>query len=157
MYIDTLTLENFRSHTKSTFQFSPHINLIIGSNGSGKSNLLESIYFLSCGKSLHNSSVRELISWSTSYSLLTTTTVSKEISTNLEIKINTIPGHTIPQKKLFIDNVQKTQRQYFGNLKVVVFQPEDIRLVAGSPTRRRDFLDSVFIQTEWRYREALTH
>lgn len=155
MYLSSLTLENFRSHQKSQFQFDPKTNLIIGPNGSGKSNILESIYFLSCGKSLHQSSTKELISWQKNYSLIQSQIITKDQSLCLEVQISISPETVFPKKTFLLDNVKKTQKQYFGNLKVIVFQPEDIRLVAGSPTRRRNFLDSVFIQTEWRYREAL--
>jgi len=155
MYLKSLNLENFRSHLKSAFTFDPKINLIIGPNGSGKSNILESLYFLSCGKSLHQSSTEELISWQKIYSLIQSQIITKDQTLNLEVQISISPETVFPKKTFLIDNVKKTQKQYFGNLKVVVFQPEDIRLVAGSPSRRRDFLDSVFIQTEWRYREAL--
>ena len=151
MYLTSLTLENFRSHQKSSFTFDPKINLIIGPNGSGKSNLLESIFFLAHLKSFRSSTIRELISWQQAYSIIRATNVFHQNPIQLEIKITSLPL----QKKLFIGSVNKTRKTYIGHLQIVAFQPEDIRLVAGSPTRRRDFLDSVFLQSEWRYHQAL--
>jgi len=153
VHLSSLTLENFRSYTKKTFEFSPGINLIFGDNGTGKTNILESIFFLSSGKSFRSSSLSQLINWNGAY-----TSVIGKTSGNVELEAQLIkdPTKVSLSRKFFIDKVIKTRPKYLGTLKVVVFEPEDIRLVTGSPSRRRDFLDSVFTTTEWRYASALS-
>jgi DNA replication and repair protein RecF len=74
----------------------------------------------------------------------------------LEVQLITDANSPQATRKLFINEIGKTRKSYLGTFKTVVFEPEDIRLVAGSPSRRREFLDSVFVTTEWRYASALT-
>ncbi|MFA5750153.1 MAG: AAA family ATPase, partial [Candidatus Shapirobacteria bacterium] len=63
MYLSKILLQNFRSYTNQLFEFDPKINLILGPNGSGKTNILESIFFLASGKSFRSSSQSKLINW----------------------------------------------------------------------------------------------
>ncbi len=153
MHLSSLTLENFRSYSKKSLNFSPGINLILGDNGTGKTNILESIYFLSSGKSFRSSSLSQLVRWDSTY-----TFVNGLLSdgTDLEVQLIKDPNKTTLGRKFYLNKVVKTRPKYLGTFKTVVFEPEDIRLVTGSPSRRRDFLDSVFATTEWRYAGALS-
>lgn len=152
MHLSKLILENFRSYHRADFEFDPKINLILGSNGSGKTNILESIYFLSCGKSFRSSSLSQLINWEKTF-----TSVRGTLNENsLETQLIKDPAKVSLSRKFIIDQVVTTRPKYLGIIKAVVFEPEDIRLVTGSPNRRRDYLDSVFTATEWRYAQALS-
>ncbi|MBP9817478.1 DNA replication and repair protein RecF [Candidatus Shapirobacteria bacterium] len=151
MYLSHLSLENFRSYPKKSLEFTPHVNLISGPNGSGKTNILEAIYFLSTGKSFRASSSYQLLNWNQPYTIVNGQ-VGDEL---LEVQLSSNPGKSTLSRRFFIDQVIKTRPKYLGELKTVIFEPEDIRLVGGSPGRRRDFLDSVFTTTEWRYATAL--
>ena len=156
MYLSKLILENFRSYDKHTVEFDPGVNLIIGANGSGKTNILEAVYFLSCGKSFRSSSLSQLISWAAPFTSASGAVSTSEGELNLEVQLIKDPLKTALSRKFVVDQVIKTRPKYLGNLKTVVFEPEDIRLVTGSPTRRRDYLDSVFATTEWRYAQSLS-
>lgn len=157
MYLSKLLLENFRSYNRQLFEFDPLVNLIIGPNGSGKTNILESIYFLASGKSFRSSSGSQLIHWDAPF-----TSVRGKIShkneepVEAEVQLIRDPQRVSLSRKMLIDKVVKTRKNYLGILKTVVFEPEDIRLVNGSPTRRRDFLDSIFLTSEWRYAASLS-
>lgn len=158
MLLSSLTLENFRSYSKGHFDFSPHYNLIMGNNGTGKTNILESIYILSTGKSFRASKLGHVISWNQNF-----TSIQGSVSFELEIKnlevqclVDPANSSKSSQKRFFLNQVAKTRRDFLGLLKSVVFQPDDIRLVSGSPSRRREFMDSVFLQTSWRYAQAST-
>lgn len=152
MYLSHLSLENFRSYPKEIFKFSPNINLISGPNGSGKTNILEATYFLSTGKSFRASSSYQLVNWGKPYTIVQ----GKIDDKNLEVQLSSSPGKSVLSRRFLVDQVISTRNKYLGTLKTVVFEPEDIRLVSGSPTRRREFLDSVFSSTEWRYSSALS-
>jgi DNA replication and repair protein RecF len=152
MSLSRLTLENFRSYKKDTFEFSPQNNIILGPNGSGKTNVLEAIYFLASGKSFRSSSLFQLITWNQNY-VIVSGTIDK---LRPEVQLcYSAQGRNL-SRKFLIDSIPKTRRSYLGNLKVVLFEPEDIRLSTGSPSRRRDFLDLIFLTFEWRYATALS-
>lgn len=156
MYLSRLILENFRSYSQSQLEFAENTNLIIGDNGSGKTNILEAIYFLSSGKSFRSSSLSQLINWQSSFTSVRGQVDNQDEFAQLEAQLIKEPTKTSLSRKFLIDQVVKTRPKYLGSLKTVVFEPEDIRLVTGSPTRRRDYLDSVFATTEWRYAQSLS-
>ncbi len=159
MYLGKLLLQNFRSYQNQIFEFGPNFNLILGPNGSGKTNILEAIFFLSSGKSFRSSSQSKLINWNSYFSSVRAKLIdNQKDTTEIEVRISKDPksfGSTI-SRKFLIQKVVKPRKKYLGIIKNVVFQPEDIRLVTGSPTRRRDFLDEIFSHTEWRYSSAIS-
>ena len=159
MYLSKLLLQNFRSYQNQLFEFDPKLNLILGPNGSGKTNILEAVFFLSSGKSFRSSSQSKLINWSSYFSSVRAKLIdNQKDTTEIEVRISKDPKLSTGSisRKFLIEKVIKTRKKYLGIIKNVVFQPEDIRLITGSPTRRRDFLDDIFFQTEWRYSSALS-
>ena len=159
VYLKKLLLQNFRSYENKLFEFDPKFNLILGPNGSGKTNILEAIFFLSSGKSFRSSSQSKLINWRTYFSSVRAKLFQDNQDTaEIEVRISKDPDQLKPtvSRKFFIQKVAKPRKKYLGIIKNVVFQPEDIRLVTGSPSRRREFLDEIFSQTEWRYTSALS-
>ncbi len=159
MYIKKLLLENFRSYDKKIFEFDPKINLITGENGSGKTNLLESLYFLSAGKSFRASSMHQLMRWGSEFTSSRAKTInSKNEENEIEIQLLVQKELTVSRvgRKFYLNKVEKTRAKYLGALRSVIFHPEDIRLVTGSPTRRRDFLDEIYSQIDWHYNIAVS-
>ena len=145
-------MQNFRSYEEKTVGFSKDINLILGENGGGKSNLIEAIYFLSSGKSFRASSLSQMIEWNKSF-----TSVRGVVGDlNLEAQLIKNTEGVGNSRRFLINKVLKTRAKYLGNFRCVLFDPEDIRLVSGSPTRRRDFLDAIFTSSEWTYASALS-
>lgn len=155
MYLSKIFLQNFRSYEQKLLEFDPKLNLILGSNGSGKTNILESIYLLSCGKSFRSSSLPKLINWSSNYSFCRAKIHKNNEDLELEVQLVKSDKSASIGRKFIVQKVEKTRKNYLGIFKVVVFEPEDIRLITGSPSRRRDYLDSIFTSTEWRYTAAL--
>jgi DNA replication and repair protein RecF len=157
VYISKILLQNFRSYQQKVIEFDPKLNLILGPNGSGKTNILEAIFFLASGKSFRSSSQAKLIHWDSTFTSVRAKLVNDQQETNqIEVKLIKNPQTNGISRQFLIQNSQKTRKKYIGILKTVAFQPEDIRLITGSPTRRRDFLDHIFSQTEWRYTSALS-
>ena len=128
------------------------MNLILGGNGSGKSNLLESIYFLSTGKSFRAPGLGQLILWGESF---LSVRGRVENGGERELEAQLILDNGFSSRKYYIDKVVKPKSKYLGSLRCVLFEPEDIRLITGSPNRRREFLDTIFITSEWAYAQAL--
>ena len=159
VYLSKILLQNFRSHTQQLIEFEPKMNLIIGLNGSGKTNILEAIFLLAAGKSFRSSSQAKMINWNNYFTSVRAKLINNKDETN-EIEVKLIKDQTgkssSVSRKFLIDKVEKIRKKYIGIFKTVIFHPEDIRLINGSPTRRRDFLDEIFIQTEWRYSQALS-
>jgi DNA replication and repair protein RecF len=155
MYISKILLQNFRSYDKKLVEFDKKANLILGKNGSGKTNLLEAIYFLSSGKSFRSSSSGQLIKWNEKISSVRAKINDKDGESEIEVQLWRDDFGSL-KRRFLIDKVVKTRAKYWGKAKIVVFEPEDIRLVNGSPGRRREFLDGVFANIEWRYASALS-
>lgn len=136
MYLDQIELQNFRNYETASLSFSPSINVLIGENAQGKTNLIESIYFLAMSRSHRTSKDREMIRWDSDFSKVKGQLIKKSHSVPLEIVLskrgkNAKLNH-LEQKKL---------SDYIGQLNVILFAPEDLSLVKGSPSVRRKFID----------------
>lgn len=154
MHLSRLLVENFRSYLKKDFTFSPQINLILGHNGSGKTNLLESIYFLSSGKSFRASALSQMILWNQPF--LSVSGTLGPSGSQLEAQLIRQENSSSISRRFYVDHVLKPRSKYLSTFRVVIFEPEDIRLITGSPSRRRDYLDNIFQISEWRYAQSLS-
>lgn len=131
--------------------FSPHINILVGDNGEGKTNLLEAIYLLGRGKSFRASREEELIQWKKDTYYLGGLVNSKEGERRLEIRLNR------GGKEALIDGHRLDTLSQLGQyVNIVLFVPEDLKLVKGSPWWRRRFLDEEIGQIYAIYEEQLS-
>lgn len=157
MYLSRVLLQNFRSYSQKLLDFDPKVNLIIGPNGSGKTNILESIYFLSSGKSFRASALSQLLAWEQSFATVRAKLIKNQNESELEVQlVKSENGTSSVSRNFLIEKVKKSRKIYLDAFQAVVFHPEDIRLVTGSPSRRREFLDEIFTSFQWRYASALT-
>jgi DNA replication and repair protein RecF len=142
VYIKNIQLNNFRNYTNVNVDFLNSINIFVGDNAQGKTNLLEAIYFLALGKSLRNYIKNDLIQWQKHYFYIKGTIIENDKQTVLEI------GFNRDNKKIIkINGVEKRNfSEILGTFNVVVFSPEDLLLVKGSPNLRRNFLDGEISQ-----------
>ncbi len=137
MEINSVKLNNFRNYAAGEINFLPGVNFIVGQNAQGKTNLLESIYLVSVGKSPKNSKDKQIIKFG-------------EERARVEIVFNTLAGRKNisiildKQNKKFIKinnlNILKLT-ELVGNLSVVYFSPDELKLVKEVPEDRRNFLD----------------
>ena len=136
MWIESITLINYRNYEQITASFSPKLNIFIGENAQGKTNFLEAIYFLSLTRSHRTKSDKELICFNKEQAQLTgvVNRVNGKISLDIQL---TAKGRTSKVNHL----KQSRLSDYIGNLTVVLFAPEDLQLVKGSPALRRKFID----------------
>lgn len=136
MNLESISLANFRNYANLSLSFSNSVNIFLGENAQGKTNLLESIYVLAMAKSHRTPYDKELIKWGADYG---------KIIGRLSKKGGSIPMELIISKKgkkAKANHLEKKKlSQYVGICNVVMFAPEDLNLVKGSPSVRRRFLD----------------
>lgn len=145
--VQSIRLQHFRSYTDDSFEFSPSVNIIVGSNASGKTNLLEAMLVMALGSSyrVHDA---ELVAFNQPWARLDgivddyPRTVKLIVEPRPE-KIYELSGRTV--KRLALDDT----------LPVVLFEPNDLYLITGQPERRRDYLDSLLTQTVASYGSTL--
>lgn len=141
MYIKSLELKNFRNYKDLDIEFDRKLNLIIGQNAQGKTNLLESIFIMGLGKSFRTNKDYEMIAFGEDYSKASSIVIDEDNETKIEI---------IYQKEGKIINVDgvKLQRNIdlLENVYVVVFSPEDLKIIKEGPDNRRKFIDRELCQ-----------
>lgn len=137
MRIEALYLRNYRNYSKLDLDLDPNLNLFIGANAQGKTNLLEAISFLATGKSFRTRSEGEMIKWDENNCVvggIVKSSLGKD-----KIKIG-YQGET-KKKEYSVNGVIYQRAHYLGKLIPVLFTPEDLSLVKGPPLLRRSFLD----------------
>ena len=150
MEILDLKLTNFRNYEKLYLKFNNKKNIIIGYNGMGKTNLVEAIYVLSFTKSFRGTSEQVIIK-------------DNEISTKIEANIcsNSEKNHykfifSNQGKKVFINNNKQDKiSDYISNINIILFNPDDLKIVKNSPSIRRRFLNIEISQISNKYLHQL--
>ena len=136
MKLTNLQLQNFRNYESVQLEFTDGVHVFIGENAQGKTNLMESIYALAMTKSHRTTNDKELIGWNKEFATIKGIVEKTATKTNLELQFS---------KKGKIAKVnyleQKRLSSYLGNLNVILFAPENLTLVKGSPQNRRKFVD----------------
>ena len=136
MKINQLELVHFRNYKNCTVKFHPFINIFIGKNAQGKTNLLESLYILSLSKSFKTNIIDELIYFQEDFAKVTGQIETNHRNMDLEIIFSSLG------KKAKINHKEvKKSSDYVGYLNVVLFIPEDLMLIKGSPKLRRKLID----------------
>ncbi|WP_195218879.1 DNA replication/repair protein RecF [Leuconostoc lactis] len=141
MELTSLTLANYRNYADLMLDFSAGVNVFLGENAQGKTNLLESIYVLALARSHRTSSDKDLIRWQAN---------SATISGRVKKNVSEIPlalHFSTKGKKARVNHLEQSKlSQYIGQLNVILFAPEDLDLVKGAPSVRRRFIDMEFGQ-----------
>ena len=135
MIVDVIELSNFRNYQKLKINFSPNINIICGKNGSGKTNIVEAIYVLGLTKSFRNIQEKNLILKNKNLAKIKGVIKSKS-KNKYEIQISK------EGKKVLINgNGVNLLSNYISNIPIIVFNPDDLRLLKDTPIIRRKFLN----------------
>ena len=151
MTIRELKLKNFRNYDNLNINFGNNLNIIIGDNAQGKTNILEAIYFLSITKSNLTNNDRNCIKSGQLFTRIEGIIDSgNNGKNNLSIVVNA-NGKNISINKKEI----KKHSDYIGNLKVVIFNPDNIRLIKDAPQNRRRFLNIEISQLSGKYIDLL--
>lgn len=137
-----ITLRNFRSYSEASYEFEKGVNIIVGPNASGKTNLLEAVHCICFGKGLRGSDsgmIKHNSSW---------LRIDSRVGNNERKFIIEKDKLSARSKKRYeLNNKQLKRLDFETIIPVVVFQPDDLRLTSGSPERRRDYIDKLLTQT----------
>jgi DNA replication and repair protein RecF len=136
LFLTYLILKNYRNYKSTELQFENKVNIILGENAQGKTNVMEAIYVLAMAKSHRTSNDKDLIRWEEEYAKIEGRAIKRNGPLSLELIISK------KGKKARSNHIEQPKlSQYVGNINVVMFAPEDLNLVKGSPQVRRRFID----------------
>ncbi|MDU4961320.1 MAG: DNA replication/repair protein RecF [Sporomusaceae bacterium] len=150
MKVDEMVLRHFRNYQEARIDFSPAINLLIGENAQGKTNILEAIYIAALGASHRSSDDGDLVAWQQQAAAVELKFTSRDIEGLLQINL-----YTNRRKQLRLNGQPAKLRDIMGTLNVVLFSPEDLWLIKGAPAVRRRFLDNEISQANASYYQKL--
>ena len=141
MRIKSLKLLYFRNYLSMNIDVHPSLNVLVGNNANGKTNIIESIFCLALGRSYRTKSDSECIMFGETATAMSC--VVNKNNKNLDIML----GISNKGKSAKIAGVKKNKlTDFVGELNVVLFSPEDLQLVKGSPSLRREFINREFYQ-----------
>ena len=153
MRIKRLKVENFRNLEKLDIEFSDGVNIIYGNNAQGKTNIIEAIYIFSFGKSFRANRDIELLKFDEEYFLSNIEIMKKDRELEMDFGFDKLSN-----KKMIKVNgvIQKKVSDIIGKLNVVVFKPEDIKIVTDAPSVRRKYIDYLISSISKVYLENIT-
>lgn len=153
MNVTGLQLQNFRSYERLDALFDPGVNLIVGDNAQGKTNLLESLVYLSRGSSYRTRKEEDLIRWNQDFARLEAEIHTAQRETNLVYALFRGPR----RRQILLNGVkQKNATQTEDVLTTVLFCPEDLQLLRSGASVRRRFLNDAISQLRPRYKRAVS-
>lgn len=137
MLVKKVTLQNYRNYDNLSISLHPGLNIFFGDNAQGKTNFIESIYLCGTGRSHRTFKEKELISWNTENGHVKADLERRGMDTSIEIDLFSGKSKTVKVGGAKISKLS----ELLGCLNVVVFSPEDLKLVKEGPIFRRRFLD----------------
>ncbi|TSC93601.1 MAG: DNA replication and repair protein RecF [Candidatus Berkelbacteria bacterium Athens1014_28] len=141
--LQKLTLVNFRNHKKFELELG-EITVLVGKNAVGKTNILESIVVLSCGRSFRGDNRLELVNFEADFTRI--------VGDDLELFIQKTPRFLFQVKER---GIKRKPTDFIGILESVIFSPESLQIITGEPKERRRFLDILISQKDHKYLSAL--
>ena len=150
MYIRNLKLKNFRNYDELNISFENGVNMVLGENAQGKTNLIEAIYMTGFARSFRTSKDVEVINFNEKEAYISAEVENEDYDFNLEMKIT-------GEGKFIKCDGKKINRMVdlLSKVYVVVFSPEDLRLVKDLPEKRRKFIDQELSKLKPAYYESL--
>ena len=146
MKITKINLVNFRNYSNTTITFNSNMNIFVGDNGAGKTNILEGITILALTKSHRLGNNPNIIMFDKKKCKLSGLVKKDKIVTNLEVNIS----EEAKKLKVNRNNIKKIA-DYISNLNVIIFTPDDLEIIKGSPNVRRNLLNIELSQISKQY------
>ena len=140
MWIKKIKIKNFRNYESEEINLDKNINIFYGQNAQGKTNILESIFVCSLGKSFRTNKDKELINKEKDFSKIEMISQKKDRDINVKFEMK-------EKKKFYINNIPvKKTSEIIGKTYIVLFTPEDIGIINNEPSKRRRFLNIMISQ-----------
>lgn len=146
MYLKDITLTNFRNYQEQIISCIDGVNLFVGPNAQGKTNIIEAIYMCAFGKSYRTQKDNEVINFNKDFSRIKLNYVD-DVEKNIEIFVDKYNKKQIKEDGVVIKKIS----DHVGNLIVVIFSPDSMDIVKGAPIKRRKFLDEICVQLSKKY------
>lgn len=145
MYIKNIKLCNFRNYEQLDLGLNKNINIIYGDNAQGKTNILESIFLCSFGKSFRTTKEKEMIQFNKDSALVEILYQKKDRDGKVKIEIGA-------KKQISVNGIKiKKLSELLGNINIVIFTPDDINILKNGPDKRRRFLNMMIGQLRPNY------
>ena len=145
MYIKKIKLTNFRNYDEQEIDLEKNINIFYGDNAQGKTNIIESVFLCSIGKSFRTSKDNELIKFNKDFSSVYLEFEKSDRNGNIKIELSN-------KKNIYLNGIKiKRLSDLLGNINVVLFSPDDINILKDGPDKRRRFLDIMIGQLRPNY------
>jgi DNA replication and repair protein RecF len=174
MLLRKLVLQNFRNFSNQNWDFKK-TTIIVGENGSGKTSLIEAINLLASSDSFRAGRIEEMIRLGAelgraqalfelgdlAFSKEKNKKIDEDVQELEKLKLEImltrgmVAGKRSQHRLFTVNDIRRRRADFVKNLSVVVFRPEDLRLVEGSPRRRRLFLDQTLSMLDWEYQRSL--
>jgi len=160
-----ISLQYFRNYQQKSFLFPQQTTVIVGENAQGKTSIIEAITALSTGESLRAEKVEEMIQFDQEIARVKGKVLyqkntederkEEEVDLDLTLTRGLLGGKKVQTRIYAVNGVNRRKKDFVGHFFTVAFRPEDMRLVEGSPSRRREFIDTVLAITDREYASSL--
>ena len=147
MYIKNIVLVNYRNYENLQMQLGENVNVFIGDNAQGKTNILESIYYGAFAKSHRTSKDKELINWKKDRAYISLLIGKNRLDKKIDITILRDGKKAIKVNNIKVNKIG----ELFGTFNVVMFSPEDLKIIKEAPSLRRRLLDMELSQISSKY------
>ena len=151
MNIYSLKLKDYRNYRELKLTFDPNINVFLGQNAQGKTNVIEAVYYASLGRSHRTHTDNDLIRWEQPGALVQLGFTRLGVENKLEFQFS-----REKRRRILLNDHPIRPKELVGSLNTVLFSPEDLFLIKGAPALRRRFLDGEISQASPAYYHELT-
>ena len=157
MPVSGLVLQHFRCHKQLTIKFADqgaNVTVVVGNNAVGKTSIIEALSLLATGESFRAERDEDMIAFGQELARVKTKVDDDELEVVLTRGI--LQGKAVQRKHYFVNGTRRRKKDFLGHFTTVVFRPEDMRLIEGSPARRRQFIDTILGVVHPEYAVSLT-
>ena len=151
MHIYSLRLKDYRNYSELKLIFDPNINIFLGANAQGKTNIVEAVYYASLGRSHRTHTDTDLIRWDCPQAFVQLRFTRLGVENSLDFQFS-----RDKRRKIFLNEHPIRPKELVGSLNTVLFSPEDLFLIKGAPALRRRFLDGEISQASPAYYHELS-
>ena len=149
MWISKIKINNFRNYNLQEINLEKNINVFYGENAQGKTNIIESIFLCSMGRSFRTNKDKEMIKLNSENAIIEIEYQKTDRDGKIKIELGN-------RKNVYINGIKiKKLSELLGNINVVIFTPDDINILKGGPQNRRKFLDIMISQLKPNYMHNL--